>query len=318
MMMPSTEMTPIDLKLTLGPVLFFWSRDDILRFYSEAADWPLDSVYLGEVVCSRRQQMRPQDWISLAGDLAASGREVVLSCQALIESESDLKRLRKLVDNGQVKVEANDLGAVKLARERKLPFVAGPHLNIYNAETLQLMQSLGCCRWLPPVEITRVMLAGVLAAARARGVKVETELFAWGKLPLALSARCFTARHYNLNKDDCQFRCLEHPDGLTLATREGQDFLCINGIQTMSQGCHSLLQHLAEARACGVDSVRVSPQSQGTAQVVSAFRQVLDGRAAATDLLPSLQTAASGQLVDGYWRSLAGIAQTGELSHACS
>jgi collagenase-like PrtC family protease len=43
---------------------------------------------------------------------------------------------------------------------------------------------------------------------------METELFGYGRLPLAFSARCFTARHYNLQKDDCQFRCLDHPDGL--------------------------------------------------------------------------------------------------------
>ncbi|XLM23331.1 U32 family peptidase, partial [Chromobacterium piscinae] len=98
-------------KLSLGPVLFFWSRDDILRFYAEAASWPLDTIYLGEVVCGRRQQMRGQDWIALAADLAATGREVVLSCQALIESESDIKRLRKMVDNGELAIEANDLGA---------------------------------------------------------------------------------------------------------------------------------------------------------------------------------------------------------------
>ncbi|MBT2869319.1 U32 family peptidase [Chromobacterium violaceum] len=306
-------MNPIPLKLSLGPVLFFWSRDDILRFYAEAADWPLDTLYLGEVVCGRRQQLRSQDWISLAADLSATGREVVLSCQALIESESDLKRLRKMVDNGQVAIEANDLGAVRLASEKKLPFVAGTHLNVYNADTLALMRRLGAYRWLPPVEMGRDTLAALLAAARSQQLEIDTELFAWGRLPLALSSRCFTARHYNLNKDDCQFRCLEHPDGLRLDTREGQHFLAINGIQTMSDGCHALLPHLEDIHAAGASRLRISPQAQGTEAVVRAFRRRLDGVADADGLLEGLRAQAPGALVDGYWRGQAGIQALEEI-----
>ncbi|QEL57654.1 U32 family peptidase [Chromobacterium paludis] len=310
-------MQAIPLKLSLGPVLFFWSRDDILRFYADAAGWPVDSIYLGEVVCGRRQQMRAQDWIALAGDLAATGKEVVLSSQALIESESDLKRLRKLVDNGELAIEANDLGAARLAREQGLPFVAGHHLNIYNADTLALMRSLGAYRWLPPVEMSRDMLAGVLDEAARQALDIETEVFAWGRLPLALSSRCFTARHYNLNKDDCQFRCLEHPDGMRLATREGQPFLALNGIQTLSDGCHSLLPHLRELQAIGARRIRVSPQFQGTAQVVEACAQLLQTPERQDELLARLAPQAPGALVDGYWRGAAGI-QALENHHAHS
>jgi hypothetical protein len=31
-------------------------------------------------------------------------------------------------------------------------------------------------------------------------------VFAYGRMPLAFSARCFTARHCNLPKDDCQLQ----------------------------------------------------------------------------------------------------------------
>jgi collagenase-like PrtC family protease len=298
--------------LTLGPLLFFWPRDTVMAFYRAAAELPVDTIYLGEVVCGRRQQLRTEDWIALASELSTAGKRCILSCQALLESESDLKRLRKLIDNGQVGIEANDMGAAKLAHDRKLPFVAGPTMNIYNAETLALYQRLGAWRWVPPVEMDRDTLRDILGT----GVDIETEVFAWGKLPLAFSSRCFTARHYNLKKDSCEFRCMQHPDGLVLTTRDNQDFLTINGIQTMSSACQSLLPHVDTMADMGVNALRISPQSAHTAEIVRAFADTLAGQPCDSAHLDALKQAAGGAWVDGYWRGQAGIVNIGESKHA--
>ena len=291
------------MKLSLAPIQFFWKKETLLELYVQMLDSPLDTIYLGETVCSRRQKMRFDDWLGLAQDLADSGKEIILSSQVLLESESDLKRLRKITGQTQFKIEANDMGAVKLAREHGIPFVAGASLNIYNEATLQLFQSLGAYRWVAPAELARDKVADIARLSDG----LETEIFAWGKIPLAYSSRCFTARHYNLNKDSCEFRCLDHEHGLTMNTREGQPFLTINGIQTMSYSSQCLLPHHADMAAIGVNILRLSPQLTDMPRIIELHRAVLDGRTTLDEALPELARLATGTPVDGYWLGKPGI-----------
>ena len=294
----------MSLKLSLGAIQYYWPKQTVFAWYDRIAQTDADIIYLGETVCARRHELRLADWLAIADNLAAAGKEVLLASQTLLESESDLKRLRKIAKQARYPIEANDMGAVKLARDHGHPFVAGSSLNLYNEHTLALVRRLGAYRWQPPAELSRDKLATLLAASADPG---ETELFAWGKIPLAYSSRCFTARHYNLNKDNCQFRCLEHPHGMSMDTREKTPFLTINGIQTMSHGSQCLLAHHADIAALGVGILRLSPQLEHMAEIISRHRQTLDGTLTTADALRELAPLALGALVDGYWHGNPGI-----------
>lgn len=284
------------LKLSIGPILTYWPRETVFDFYRMVADSPADIVYIGETVCSRRHEMRFTDWQDVADMLTERGKEVVMSTQTLIESSSELAAQRKITSNGRYTVEANDMGAVR--RVAGGEFVAGAHLNLYNGASLALMAGLGARRWVMPIEIGREKLA------RLQGDMpplLETEVFAYGRMPLAFSARCFTARNRNLPKDGCGFSCIEHPDGLLLSSREGEPFLVLNGTQTQSAAVHSLVGEMDEMRELGVDVLRISPQASGTGDVIRIFdetrRGVLDGQAAREQLAPLMP----GRPCSGYW-----------------
>jgi collagenase-like PrtC family protease len=293
------------LKLALGPILYYWPRETVFAFYGQVAASAVDIVYLGETVCSRRHELRLADWLELADRLAASGKEVVLSTQALLESGSDVGALRKLAGNGRYLLEANDIGAVHCVPAGQ-GFVAGPHLNLYNTDSLAVMAQLGAQRWVMPLEMGRAGLAAMLAS---RPPGMAAEVFVYGRMPLAFSARCFTARQRDLGKDDCQFSCIEHADGLPLRTREGGAFLVLNGTQIQSELTCNLLAELDDMTALGVDVVRLSPQARGSLDVVALFdavRRRLLTVPAAQARLDSLMPSTG---CDGYWFGQPGMAQ---------
>ena len=287
------------MKLSLGPILYYWPIDQVRAFYTQAKDWPVDIVYLGEVVCSKRRELRLLDWLKIADMLEAAGKEVVLSTLALLEAESELKALQKICDNGDFKVEANDMAAVHLINSR--PFVAGPHLNIYNVSSLELMQETGAVRWVMPLELSAKTL-GELQAQRPAGL--ETEVFAYGHMPLAFSARCFTARAHNVPKDACELRCIEYPVGMPLQTQEDQELFLINGIQLQSGLASNLLGEVDTLRELKVDVLRLSPQLEGMPQIVTAFDAARNGKQSkAIDNL----MAAGTEWCNGYWHGEAGM-----------
>jgi len=290
-------------KLSLGPILYYWPREQVYKFYEAIADSPVAIVYLGETVCSKRRLLRPDDWLQLAELLQAAGKEVVLSTLTLLEANSELSSLQKICNNDRYMVEANDMAAVQMMSGKKT-FVTGPAVNIYNSRTLDVLARCGLKRWTLPVELSKETLTP-MHQSRPQGV--ETEVFVFGRLPLAYSARCFTARSHNLPKDDCQYRCLDYPDGLMLRTREDESFLVLNGIQTQSAKTQNLVSDIDDFIELDIDVLRISPQANNTEQVIDIFYDCLRGKITSSDADDALQQYIMSGECNGYWSGQAGM-----------
>ncbi len=291
-------------KLALGPILYYWSTQQVEDFYRDVADTAIDIVYLGETVCSKRRLIRSKDWIRIGEQLQARGKTVILSTLTLLEAASELSALKRICIESPFLIEANDIAAVQILKELGKPFVTGPSVNIYNGRSLKKLGETGLLRWTLPVELSATELAEF---QRHRPDNVETEVFAWGRLPLAYSARCFTARAENLQKDDCQFRCIDHPDGLLLSTREDEAFLCINGIQTQSARTVNLLGEIDRFIDLGVDVLRISPQSRNTIDIIERFTAVLNEPQSPKRFNTELESWMPTAECNGYWKGEAGM-----------
>ncbi len=291
--------------LTIGPVLFNWPPEKWRDFHFRIADEaPVDSVCVGEVVCSKRAPMFEPHLAEVVERLEAAGKEVVLSTLTLIMSDPEMAAVRDTAGAEEWLVEANDVAACALLAGR--PHAVGPLVNVYNEDTLGYLARNGAVRVCLPCELPASSLEKLAA-----GGGPELEVQAFGRLPLAISARCYHARSHGLHKDNCQFVCGEDADGMAIETIDGKPFLAVNGTQTLSYAYLNLLGELAALRTIGIDRFRLSPHDVDMVAVAVLFREVLDGRLEPQDATARLAALVEGApFCNGYYHDIAGDAFT--------
>lgn len=290
-------------RLTLGPLLYNWPAETRRDFYARIADEaPVDTVHLGEVVCLKRAPFIDPILPELIERLQRAGKQVVLSTLALVNGERERAMLREVCATDGLLIEANDLSAVAQLAGR--PHVVGPLVNVYNEGTLAWLAAKGAMRVCLPAELPATSIA-----ALARGAPAELEVQVFGRLPLAISARCYHARAHGLRKDSCQYVCGQDPDGLAVETLDGTPFVAVNGTQTLSHACLNLLGELADLRATGIGCFRLWPQAANMAAVARLFRDVLDGGRDPADATAQLGELVPGMpFCDGYYHGREGLA----------
>lgn len=271
------------LRITVGPVPYLWDGPKWRDFYFRLADCAsIDAVTLGEVVCSKRDHFVRPFTDAVVERLLAAGKEVAQATLALVTLDRERQATRQVVQSSTL-VEANDLSALAMLAGR--PHHVGPFVNVYNAPTAALLGRQGARRICLGAELPASSLASITAGAPG----LEYELVAFGRLPLAMSARCAHARAKGHTKDNCKFVCGDDPDGLDVDTLDRQAFLTINGVQTMSRHCQALIGDLEMLGRIGITHLRLSPQDCDMVAVAEVFAQVRDGALGADEGLRQLR-----------------------------
>jgi len=293
-------------ELTMGPLIFHWpaqqKRDFWFRIAEEA---PVDIVYLGETVCSKRTPFFDDHHLhEVAERLEKGGKKVIWSTL----SEVMIKRDRKIVGDTcaqkQFEVEANDASA--LWHLSGAPHRIGQALNVYNEQTLRFLAAKGANNFCLAAELPAQSIETLCKVAAELDVTIEVQVF--GRVSLALSARCYHARAHHRTKDNCLFVCEDDPDGMDLNTRSDKPFLSINGIQTLSHRYVNLSAEINALKQMGVGAFRLSPHSCDMVAVAQNYRALLDGRISAKEADKALEGLGVPQpMANGFFHHQAGF-----------
>ncbi|MDT8317379.1 MAG: U32 family peptidase [bacterium] len=289
-----------DMNLSLGPVLFDWSRDELLKFYDEAADYPVAIVYLGEVVCPKMAGLTISDLETVGKKLEAAGKKVFISSLALVADKLDKERTRQIMDL-PFAIECNDPAALQLGKGKEL--AAGPHINSYNIPTVNfLKKEAGISRLVFPVELSTSSIKTV-----ADECDIETEAFAYGNLPIAFSWRCYTSRAFGLLKSNCKHDCRKFPDGMLIEDLDHKPLFKLNGTQVLSGKCSNLIREVDDLKDAGVNTLRISPQHNITKEVVDIFHRRIAGDIDADEAMKLLTPLEKIGFCNGWAYDQAGL-----------
>ncbi|MFL1780412.1 U32 family peptidase [Candidatus Hepatincolaceae symbiont of Richtersius coronifer] len=267
-------------KLTLGPCLFNWKVNDWRDFYYNIAEnSEVDEVYIGEVVCQKRYPFFEVAMNDVVDRLISCGKRVHFSTFSLILGELEMSICKKLIEqttqeaSGLTKqssmIEVNDVGLLGLFGDH--PYIIGPTINVYNEDTVETLRKQGAQRFCFPYEIDKESLN-----IMAQNPYIEKEVFAFGRMPLAIAARCYHARIHGTTKDDCRYVCEKDYNGKAITTLTDENFLTVNGTQTMSFTYVNLINELQDLLSMGVNIFRISPHFMDIVGILALFKQVLD------------------------------------------
>ncbi|MGB8624116.1 MAG: U32 family peptidase [Paracoccaceae bacterium] len=292
------------MELTLGPIAYHWPVEKKRDFYARIADEaPVGTVYLGEVICSKRAPFFERELPETIERLERAGKRVVLCSLAEVMLKREREATAGLAELEAPEIEINN--AAGLFARAGRPHRIGPFLNAYNEATIEWMAQQGASHVCLPPEMPAEAIVTAAQVAGTLGLGVEVQVF--GRAPLAVSARCYHARAHGRTKDNCRFVCEDDPDGMPLSTRDGQAILRVNGIQTQSESYIELLDELPGIAAMGVTHARLQPQDVDMVAVAEAFADRLAGRIEAAEARERLSGVCADQgFSNGFFHGTAG------------
>jgi len=302
-------------QLSMGPLIFHWPAEQKRDFWFRIADEaPVELVYLGETVCSKRTPFFDDPHLhEVAERLEKGGKKVIWSTLSEVMIKRDRKIVADTCAQEKFEVEANDASA--LWHLSGTPHYIGQALNVYNEHTMSFLADKGATHFSLAAELPAETIKALCTTASELEVAIEVQVF--GRVSLALSARCYHARAHHRTKDNCLFVCEDDPDGMDLSTRSQTPFLSINGIQTLSFRYVNLSAEINALRQMGVSTFRLSPHSCDMVAVAENYRALIDGKISSGEVDKALEKLGVPQpMANGFFHHQAGfemVAGSGDI-----
>lgn len=296
------------MEITLGPVLFDWSKDAFFEFYDSVCDMDVDRVYIGEVICVKKKGLKIKDIDKISAKLESAGKKVVLSTLGIMSNEKELALARAVVGRDYT-IEANDMGVFNMIDGlpdggTKKDVTAGPLIINYNKETISVMSDMGVSRVVFPVELKKESIVHNMEAVTDN--KMTYEIFAHGKAPLAFSWKCYTLKSHGLIRGQCENQCAMDPDGMELKSLDGTPTFTINGTSILSAFTYSLVEFVEDIKQIGINALRISPHYQHTGKIVDVYRRRIDGKIDGAEGVAELKDTSPQGFCNGYYVGGAG------------
>ncbi len=283
------------MELTLGPVLFNWKKEELLGFYQAIAESPVDTVYMGEVVCTKRRSLAVRDIEDIAATLSKRGKRVILSTPAIVAGKEELRYIEAILGL-PYPVEANDMSVVNMAEGGHKEVVGGPHLEVYNHVAVEFLMAQGIRRIAFPVELPAETIKYMIERTGIFG-----EIVAHGRLPLAFSWRCYTLRAQGLKRKHCQNQCSQWPDGMDIRTLDGERVFNMNGTSILSAKPLALAGLMEETMGVGIKALRIYPHHSHTPGTIEIYREAIDGNISTEEAMEGLRRLYGEDLVNGWF-----------------
>jgi collagenase-like PrtC family protease len=288
------------MELALSPVYSAWDKKRLKDFYlEEVVNMDVSTVYIGEVVCQKRDMLSKDDYQEIIAALKGAGKTVYLSTLALITNQDELNQSKRHVNLFEG-VEVNSFGMLNLLikdeslKDKKI--IIGPFMNIYNSVAADYLKKFNPARIVTPYEVPFDTIKDI-----AKKSDVPLEVYSWGQLSTALSWRCYTARTFDLTREKCAKKCFEYPDGILLETLEKEPLYVANGIQVLSSKMHCIVEQIDMLKEINLACLRITPSHENTADVVKIFSGVLDGSIDKKEAVNSLNAYAPYGLSNGWF-----------------
>ena len=257
--------TPSDVKVLGGPKLIF-QISSLEQLTEKLADEQPDFLYVPLAILAENPGA-----VLPFNERGATPVAVLPRIITDTEAPEIMEQLRRVKAMGIEQVLIGNMGHIKYVRLASMDVRGDFGLNVYNSDTLQVLNAAGFLSGTPSFELR-------LSQIRDMQKPINTEVIAYGRLPLMVSDQCIIKN--SAGQCNCQ-------NAVSLSDRTGQLFPVVKefGCRNVILNAHKLFlgDRRSDLERCGLWGIRLMFTNEGPEECV----RIADSFLGKTDYVPN-------------------------------